>query len=101
MVGTVIVQDNSTGLNESLNSIASLNHNQISNTININLTKDVINPHLELYNIEGKLIQNNKIETKAGDYNYEIPVITSLNKGIYIVIISYNQQKVSRKLIVN
>ena len=101
MVGTVIVQDNSTGLNESLNSIASLTHNQISNTININLTKDVNNPHLELYNIEGKLIQNNKIETKAGDNNYEIPVSTSLNKGIYVVIISYNQQKVSKKLIVN
>ena len=101
MVGTVIVQDNSTGLNESLNSIASLTHNQISNTININLTKDVINPHLELYNIEGKLIQNNRIETRNGDNNYEIPVSTSLKKGIYIVIISYNQQKVSKKLIVN
>ena len=101
MVGTVIVQDNSTGLNESLNSIASLTHNQISNTININLTKDVNNPHLELYNIEGKLIQNNRIETRNGDNNYEIPVSTSLKKGIYIVIISYNQQKVSKKLIVN
>ena len=101
MVGTVIVMDNSTGLNESFNSIASVTYNQISNTINVNLTKDVINPHLELYNIEGKLIQNNRIETRNGDNNYEIPVSTSLKKGIYIVIISYNQQKVSKKLIVN
>ena len=100
MVGTVIVQDNSTGVSESLSSILLATHNHISNTINIELTNNVINPHLELYNIEGKLIQSLEIETKIGENNYEIPINNPLNKGVYIVVISDNEQRNSKKLIV-
>ena len=100
MVGTVIVQDNSTGVSESLSSILLATHNHISNTINIELTNNVINPHLELYNIEGKLIQSLEIETKFGENNYEIPINNPLNKGVYIVVISDNEQRNSKKLIV-
>ena len=100
MVGTVIVQDNSTGVSESLSSILLATHNHKSNTINIELTNNVINPHLELYNIEGKLIQSLEIETKFGENNYEIPIYNPLNKGVYIVVISDNEQRNSKKLIV-
>ena len=100
MVGTVIVQDNSTGVSESLSSILLATHNHMSNTINIELTNNVINPHLELYNIEGKLIQSLEIETKFGENNYEIPINNPLNKGVYIVVISDNEQRNSKKLIV-
>ena len=100
MVGTVIVQDNSTGVSESLSSILLATHNHISNTINIGLTNNVINPHLELYNIEGKLIQSIEIKTKFGENNYEIPINNTLNKGVYIVVISDNEQRNSKKLIV-
>ena len=101
MVGTVIVQDNSTGVSESLSSILLATHNHISNTINIELTNNVVNPHLELYNIEGKLIQSLEIETKIGENNYEIPINNPLNKGVYIVVISDNEQRNSKKLIVH
>ena len=100
MVGTVIVQDNSTGVSESLSSILLATHNYKSNTINIELTNNAINPHLELYNIEGKLIQSLEIETKFGENNYEIPINNPLNKGVYIVVISDNEQRNSKKLIV-
>lgn len=100
MVGTVIVQDNSTGFSESFSSILSATHNNISNTINIELINNVINPRLELYNIEGKLIQSLEIETKFGENNYEIPINNPLNKGVYILVISDNEQRNSKKLIV-
>ena len=101
MTGIEIIQDNNTNISEAINSFSYVIYNQNLNAIYLNFTTKENKAFIELYNIEGKLIQTNNIITKAGENNHLIPLNSSLVKGIYIVSINYGQQKTSKKLIIN
>ena len=101
MIGTVIVEDNNTSIDESFSSFSYVTHNINSNTINLNFIISENKASVELYNIEGKLIQTNSIITKSGENNHILTLNKPLGKGIYIVSLNHGQQIITKKLIVN
>tara|TARA_B100000900_G_C20553572_1_gene705786 strand:- start:107 stop:742 length:636 start_codon:yes stop_codon:yes gene_type:complete len=101
MIGTVIVEDNTTNIDESFSSFSYVTHNINSNTINLNFIISENEASLALYNIEGKLIQTNNIITKTGENNHILTLNKPLGKGIYIVSLNHGQQIITKKLIVN
>ena len=101
MIGTVIVEDNTTNIDESFSSFSYVTHNINSNTINLNFIISENKASVELYNIEGKLIQTNSIITKSGENNHILTLNKPLGKGIYIVSLNHGQQIITKKLIVN
>ncbi|MBM77549.1 MAG: hypothetical protein CL846_03630 [Crocinitomicaceae bacterium] len=100
MIGTVIVEDNNTSIDELFSSFSFVTHNKNSNTINLNFIISENEASVALYNIEGKLIQANNIITKTGENNHILHLNKPLGKGIYIVSLNHGQQKTTKKLIV-
>ena len=63
------------------------------NTLYFNVTKEVT---IKMYNVLGKLIKTNKINSKNNNLD-----ISSLRKGIYLLKINSENQFVTRKIIKN
>ena len=101
MIGTVIVENNTTHINESINNISFVSYNPQSNTLQLNFNCSGDNASISIYNIEGKLIQTNQIDTSIGENNQIFPVNSSLKSGIYIVSIESRKYKKTVKFIVN
>ena len=100
MVGSVTVEDNTSNISEMSILFSSLMYNQISNTLHIKLNTIANTTSLNLYNLEGKLIQTKKIITKSGLNEYLFPIKSSLDKGIYFFSIIQGSQKISKKIFI-
>ena len=101
MIGTVIVENNTTHINESINTISYVSYNPQSNALQLNFNCSGNNASISIYSIEGKLIQTNQIYTSIGENNQIFPVNSSLKSGIYIVSINAGKHKTTEKFIVN
>ena len=101
MTGTVIVENNTTNIYESINTISYISYNPQSNALHLNFTTIENKASIAIYNIEGKLIQTNNLITKVGENNQVLPVNSSLKSGVYIVSIETEKHKTTEKFIVN
>ena len=101
MTGTVIVENNTTNIYESINNISFVSYNPQSNALQLNFNCSGDNASISIFNIEGKLIQTNQINTTSGENNEVFPVNSSLKSGIYIVSIESGKYKKTVKFIVN
>jgi len=101
MIGSVIVEDNTSNISEISMSMSSLSYDQISNCLYLKFISLEKNTNLQLHNIEGKLIQTQNIKSNPGLSDLVIPINSSLKKGIYIVSLINKEQKISEKILIN
>lgn len=101
MIGSVIVEDNTSNISEISMSMSSLSYDQISNCLYLKFISLEKNTNLQLHNIEGKLIQTQNIKLNPGLSDLVIPINSSLKKGIYIVSLINKEQKISKKILIN
>jgi plastocyanin len=101
MIGTVVVENNTTQIDESINNISFVSYNPQSNALQLNFNCSGDNASILLHNIEGKLIQTNQINTSIGENNQVFNLNTFLKSGIYIVSINAGKHKTTEKFTVN
>jgi subtilisin-like proprotein convertase family protein len=78
-------------------SLFSLYPNPASGTVNLNLVNPVDNQHVEIYDINGRLVS--EIELNNNSKNHQLDINT-LNNGIYLVKVIQGNQSHTEKLIV-
>jgi hypothetical protein len=58
------------------------------------------NIELQLYNLQGKLIKNEKIQPQIGKSNYVIAV-KNIADGNYALVVKYNQERKTARFLKN
>ncbi len=105
MVGTVIVNSSSTSVAENTIPINSFNafYQESNHCIQFNVVVDQQNSNakLSIYDIEGKLVNEQQINVYEGNNKGAIVLEERLSLGVYLVSFSTQRATVTKKIIVN
>lgn len=68
--------------------------------IKVNSSTNINNPKIVIYSMNGMLIYESKFENNQNHFEKSLP-LQNLSNGIYLLSLVSNQEKITKKLIIN